>query len=74
MNPCVSKRTIYKGTIASGRKIPRTGGIILSNLSDQKKLLNIIEEDPFKKNNLAEYEIIEFEPSMTSKELGFLKK
>lgn len=60
--------------IMSGRKNPRTGGIILSNLKDREKLLNILEEDPFKKNNLAEYEIIEFEPSMTSKELDFLKQ
>lgn len=69
------KEQYAKGNfIMSGKKNPRTGGIILSNLKDREKLLNILGEDPFKKNNLAEYEIIEFEPSMTSKELDFLKQ
>lgn len=60
--------------IASGRKIPRTGGVILSNLKSKEVLLEILDHDPFKKNDLANYEIIEFIPSMTNKELEFLKK
>ena len=54
---------------ASGRKVPRTGGIILSKISDKNKLLEIIEEDPFKKNNIADYDLIEFMPTKTSEEL-----
>ena len=54
---------------ASGRKVPRTGGIILSKISDKNKLLEIIEEDPFKKNNIAHYDLIEFLPTKTSEEL-----
>lgn len=60
--------------IVSGRKVPRTGGIILSNVKDKAKLLEILSEDPFKINNLAEYDIIEFIPTMTSKILEFLKE
>ncbi|WP_024955991.1 YciI family protein [Sulfurospirillum arcachonense] len=60
--------------IASGRKIPRTGGIILSKLSSLEKLEKILNQDPFKINNLAKYEIQEFIPSMTSKEFSNLKE
>ncbi len=59
---------------ASGRKIPRTGGIILSKISDREELLKIIEKDPFNKNNLAHYEFTEFIPSKTCEELEFLKE
>jgi uncharacterized protein YciI len=57
---------------ASGRKVPRTGGVILSTLKDKKQLEEILTEDPFHKNDLADYSIIEFIPSMTSKELSCL--
>ncbi len=58
--------------IASGRKVPRTGGIILSNIKEINELKNILEKDPFNKNELAEYTITEFIPSMSCKELNFL--
>ncbi|KAA1239840.1 YciI family protein [Aquimarina sp. RZ0] len=58
--------------LASGRKIPRTGGIILSNVKLQSELEKIIEKDPFKKNELADYELTEFVPTKTCKELNFL--
>ncbi|WP_109829574.1 YciI family protein [Reichenbachiella versicolor] len=58
--------------LASGRKVPRTGGIILSNVESSQKIEQIIEQDPFKINDLADYEIIEFVPSKTAKELKFL--
>ena len=60
--------------IASGRKVPRTGGIILSKLDSIKKLEEILNQDPFKINNLAEYKIKEFIPSMTSDNFVNLKE
>ena len=36
--------------------------------------MEIIESDPFKINDLADYEIIEFIPSMTSDNLEFLRE
>ena len=60
--------------IASGRKVPRTGGIILSAVKDKVELERIIARDPFKKHELAHYELIEFIPSKTSDELAFLIK
>ncbi len=58
--------------LASGRKVPRTGGIILSNVASRVELEKIIEKDPFKKNDLADYELTEFVPSKTNDELKFL--
>lgn len=60
--------------IASGRKVPRTGGIILSKLKSKEALETIIKTDPFYKNSIAEYEIIEFVPSMIGDEFENLKE
>lgn len=60
--------------IISGRRTPRTGGIIMSDLPDRTELEKILAEDPFSKNNAADYEIIDLTVSMTSEKLNFLKK
>ncbi len=60
--------------IASGRKVPRTGGIILARAKSKEALSAILEQDPFYKNNIAEYEITEFIPSMTLPEYAILKE
>lgn len=49
--------------ICSGRKNPRTGGIILMNAKNIDEVKEIISEDPFHINKLADYEIIEFYPA-----------
>ncbi len=48
--------------IASGPQNPRIGGIILSQLKDKKYLEKILAEDPFRRERIASYTIIEFEP------------
>lgn len=48
--------------IVSGRKNPRTGGIIISQLKDRSQLENILQNDPFHIHEIADYEIIEFIP------------
>ncbi len=60
--------------IASGRKVPRTGGIILSQVNNLKTLQKIINEAPFKINDLAKYDIQEFIPSMSSEKFINLKE
>lgn len=52
--------------ICSGRKVPRTGGIILCNCADVAKAKEIMEKDPFFKEGIAQYEVIEFIPSKSS--------
>lgn len=52
--------------VASGRKIPRTGGVILSCVKNKDELKQILERDPFNSAGVADYEIIEFAPSMVA--------
>lgn len=46
--------------ITSGRKVPRTGGIILALARDEEALKKILMDDPFYKHRVADYTIIEF--------------
>ena len=46
--------------VASGRKVPRTGGIILALAKSKEEVEEIISEDPFYKLKLAEFTITEF--------------
>lgn len=57
--------------IASGRQVPRTGGIILAKSIERVKLDEILKQDPF--NNVAEYQVTEFAPSMSIDSLAELK-
>ncbi len=58
--------------MASGRKVPRSGGIILSGIHKRSDLETVLAKDPFQIHQLAAYEIIEFIPSKTNKDLSFL--
>lgn len=49
--------------ICSGRKNPRTGGIILCNETERESFMQILSEDPFYQEQIANYEIIEFTPT-----------
>jgi uncharacterized protein YciI len=55
-------RKYYKNNVfvASGRKVPRTGGIILALADTKEEVENIINEDPFYKQKLAEFTITHF--------------
>jgi uncharacterized protein YciI len=57
----------------SGRKEPRTGGVILSTAATREEIDNIIEQDPFHRARIAEYEIIEFHPVKTAPSLVHLR-
>ncbi|MFC3395587.1 YciI family protein [Brenneria rubrifaciens] len=57
--------------IASGRKIPRTGGVIFAKTMERQALETVLAEDPF--NAVADYNITEFAPSMTIDALNVLK-
>ncbi|KRT15703.1 GTP cyclohydrolase [Pedobacter ginsenosidimutans] len=46
--------------VASGRKVPRTGGIILALAQDEEALKKILMEDPFYINRLADFTITHF--------------
>lgn len=47
--------------LATGPKVPRTGGIlVVSGQLDREALMAVLAEDPFQRHGLAEYEVIEF--------------
>jgi uncharacterized protein YciI len=48
--------------ICSGPQDPRIGGIIVSHAPSRELVEQMISEDPFYLNSLADYEITEFEP------------
>jgi uncharacterized protein YciI len=60
--------------IASGRKVPRTGGVILCNVRTRDKLEAILAKDPFHIAGISDYEIMEFMPSMVAKGFEKLKE
>ncbi|AJI94608.1 YCII-related domain protein [Yersinia ruckeri] len=57
--------------LASGRKNPRTGGVIFAIALPRDELDAILAEDPF--NAVAHYDVIEFTPTITSDSLTALK-
>lgn len=58
--------------IASGRKVPRSGGIILAKARNRSELEEILNNDPFKIHNLADYELTEFVPTKAASEFSSL--
>ncbi len=48
--------------MVAGRKIPRTGALLLSN-ADRDTLDAALEHDPFSVNGVAEFEVMEFHAS-----------
>lgn len=59
--------------LLSGRKDPRTGGVILAKAKDRTEIGKILAEDPFSIAAVAEYTIIEFIPTMAAENLAHLK-
>lgn len=58
--------------LASGRKEPRTGGVILAT-GDREAVEELVRTDPFTVHGVATYEITEFVPTMTAAALDGLQ-
>jgi uncharacterized protein YciI len=58
--------------VASGRKVPRTGGIILATGKSKAEFQALMEQDPFVAEGLAEFRIIEFQTSQFHPDLKSL--
>lgn len=50
--------------IASGPQTPRTGGVIMIKAENRAAVDSIIAQDPFNINGIADYQIVEFTPTM----------
>lgn len=72
MKPHVAwlQRHYASGTfIASGRKVPRDGGIILAIAADRAAIEAIVRDDPFVARGLADARVIEFRASQRADDL-----
>ncbi|HEY9855380.1 MAG TPA: YciI family protein [Stenomitos sp.] len=49
--------------LLSGRKQPRTGGVILASSANQQELEALLAQDPFAEAGVAAYEVIPFQPT-----------
>ncbi|MCL9780148.1 YciI family protein [Vibrio sp. S4M6] len=58
--------------LASGRKVPRSGGVILAKAESREALDAILAEDPFMIHSVAKYDVIEFTATKSSPELSSL--
>ena len=52
--------------IMAGPRRGKNGGVILSQSMDKNKLMKILEEDSFVKENLVEMQIVDFGAPLTS--------
>lgn len=52
--------------LASGRRIPRNGGVILAKCDNIESLEARLSQDPFNKLNIAKTEMIPFDATMKS--------
>ena len=72
MKPHVAwlNRHYASGTfIASGRKVPRDGGVILATIASRAELEAIVAADPFVAGGLATARVIEFRASQRADDL-----
>ncbi len=61
--------------IASGPQTPRIGGIIMMKAESRETVNAIIAQDPFHINGIADYQIVEFTPTLSAnKELEHILK
>ena len=64
------KKHYAAGTfLISGRKIPRTGGMILALGTSREAIEAIIRDDPFCRHGLAEFRVIEFRASQRAADI-----
>jgi uncharacterized protein YciI len=52
--------------VVSGRRIPRTGGVILARGDDREEIEALAASDPFVRGGVATCEIIQFRASQTA--------
>ncbi|WP_175128625.1 YciI family protein [Achromobacter piechaudii] len=52
--------------LASGRRVPRTGGIILASAASMEEVQAWMRQDPFQSRGLATAEVFPFEVNMMS--------
>ena len=58
--------------LLSGRKDPRSGGVIVARAMERAELEAILAQDPFSVDKAADYTIVAVVPTMAAEQLAFL--
>lgn len=58
--------------LMSGRKVPRTGGIILALGESREQVEALVKQDPFVARGLADFRVIEFNVSQRAQSIDAL--
>ncbi|MEO2139417.1 MAG: hypothetical protein ABGX91_04145 [Thermoleophilia bacterium] len=48
--------------LLTARQVPLVGGIILATGGTEEDMVAMLDEDPFKRSGMAEYEVLEYAP------------
>ena len=56
--------------VVSGRRVPRTGGVIVARGDDRDEIERIVASDPFVSGGVATAEVIQFRASQTADGFG----
>ena len=59
--------------LASGPQVPRLGGVLLARAGDRAALEQVLTGDPFHREGVAIYDLMEFQPIKTAPELDSLR-
>ncbi|KOV76695.1 YciI family protein [Nocardia sp. NRRL S-836] len=60
--------------LASGRQVPRTGGVIITRPMPRGKLEALLATDPWVEQGLVKHQVLEFEATRTADELAKLNE
>ena len=60
--------------LMSGPKVPRDGGVILAKAIPRDELDDIIASDPFTREGVAAYDVVEFTATTVADELSALRE
>jgi uncharacterized protein YciI len=60
--------------VASGPKVPRTGGLILARGVTAEEIATIVASDPFTREGVAEYEVTEFVATTVAEDVADLRE
>jgi uncharacterized protein YciI len=60
--------------LASGPKVPRTGGVILARAMPRDELDDVIASDPFSREGVATYDVTEFAAMTVAEGLASLRE
>ena len=66
----LEKYFAQKKLVGCGRQNPRVGGVIIFRAESREGVWGLVREDPFYKSGVAEYEVIEFVPSLWESAIG----